>query len=900
MTFIKRTAQQIWDRFSLEMSEHLFLFPSRRSMLYFKKEMVEAAGRNLWMPDCLTLEEWVLRQTDKIVADNITLTYSLYQAALEVGFIDYGFEEFYPLAQIILKDFEEVNMERVDPGKLWQETSALQDLSPQSPSFTVWEEMGSGSLQKRWLVRWEKLLPLYRTFTSNILKMGLSAKGHIYREVSENMSRISFSDYSCVHVVGFSLLSKSEIKILDELRKKREVLFYWNHPPQMDQPGLDAGQITQKMISHFGQDLLPASEVTNPRVEIISTNGVLPQMKILSQGLTEERVKEEDLAVVLPHPSLIDIFLKSFPDQLEKVNISLGYPLVYSPARSLIEWIVGVWEDVDRLDGKVERRQLSRLWSHIYMENYLKAEELWITKPDQLYFQLNDWESENPVIDILFAPGKDLFDPFDSLIYIVELLIPFQVDAFHREVLRYTRGRLIRIRDVLESEENISFVFLRKLLYEVFQTSSAPFRGEPMEGVQVLGVQEVQNLGFRTLFIPGMNEEVLPSGHLKSVIPFSLRHHFGLKDQRDQTRQQSYYLWSAILNADQVKIFYSNSDDLLGAKGVSRYIYQLRYGNLGIPVQETFLDFDLDGFDSQKKEIPWTKDRQLKVEKYLQERGLSPSALITYLRCSFQFYLTYVMNLKEDQPPETGLDARKMGTVIHDVMHQLYLPYVGRTLVDSDYEDIREKVVEVVRAEYGKSYPSDSAETLSEGVHWMEQEIVIRAVHRFLDHDRAEGEIFIERLEEKITRSLSTDRIDRVPLVGIVDRLDHKNGELRVVDYKTGNSDLKKRDIQNMLDNRSPFQNWQLWFYAYLMEEHIGDRSYQLGHYTLRNQNVFNPLEIKGLQKFGREELEEFEDALKVLIDEMLDPEMTFVQTENTEFCKVCPFVTFCERQEFL
>lgn len=900
MTFIKHTARQIWDQHSQEMSDHLFLFPSRRSMLYFKKEMVEAAGQNLWMPDCLTLEEWVLRQSDKIVADNITLTYSLYQAALEVEFIDYGFEEFYPLAQIILSDFEEVNMERVDPKELWQETAALQDMASPSPSFTVWEEMGTGSLQKRWLVRWEKLLPLFRTFTDNILRLGLASKGHIYREVSEKISRISLSTYPCVHVIGFSMLSKSEVKILDELRDKREVLFYWNHPPQMDLPGLDAGQITRKMISYFGQNLILVGEEEVPQVEIISANGVLPQIKILSQRLAEEEEKEEDLAVVLPHPSLIDIFLKSFPDELDKVNISLGYPLVYSPARSLIEWIIEIWEDMDQLDGKVERKQLSRLWSHIYMENYLNSEELWISNQNQLYFQITDWEKENPLINILFRPGKEDFDPFEGLIFIVELLIAYQSEAFHREVLRYTRGRLIRVRDVLESEENISLVFLKKLMYEVFQTSSAPFRGEPMEGVQVLGVQEVQNLGFHTLFIPGMNEEVLPSGHLKSVIPFSLRHHFGLKDQRDQMRQQSYYLWSAILNADNVKIFYSNSDDLLGAKGVSRYIYQLRYGNLGIPAQETFLDFDLDGFDPQKKEVPWSEVRQQKVENYLRERGLSPSALITYLRCSFQFYLTYAMGLREDQPSETGLDARKMGTVIHDVMHQLYLPYIGGKLAGSDYDEIREKVREVVRSEYGKSYPSDSAEVLSEGVHWMEQEIVIRAVNRFLDYDQAQGEIFIERLEERIKRTISTERMHDVSLVGIVDRMDRENGELRVIDYKTGKSDLKKKSIQTILEEKSPEQNWQLWFYVYLMQDYIGDRVYQLGHYTLRDQNVYKPLEIRKSQKFGQEDLKEFEDALKVLIDEMLDPEVTFVQTEKTEFCRVCPYITFCERQEVL
>src|SRR5699024_1915319 len=155
------------------------------------------------------------------------------------------------------------------------------------------------------------------------------------------------------------------------------------------------------------------------------------------------------------HPSLIEIFLKSFSDHLSKVNISLGYPLVYSPARSLAEWIIEVWEDVIQLEGKVERKRLTRLWSHIYMRQYFKSEGIQMSGEKQLYFQRDHWKEDNVMLETLFDPDRDGFNPLTSMIDIVEILIPVQADAFHREILRYTRGRLIRVRDVLESMEKL-------------------------------------------------------------------------------------------------------------------------------------------------------------------------------------------------------------------------------------------------------------------------------------------------------------------------------------------------------------------------------------------------------------------------------------------------------------
>src|SRR5699024_2059757 len=210
--------------------------------------------------------------------------------------------------------------------------------------------------------------------------------------------------------------------------------------------------------------------------------------------------------------------------------------------------------------------------------------------------------------------------------------------------------------------------------------------------------------------------------------------------------------------------------------------------------------------------------------------------------------LTYVLGLEEESPAESGLDARDMGTVIHEVMYRLYLPFVGKEIEEKDYEKIKGKVAELTQSEYQKLYPADSEDVLSGGIHWMEQEIIMRAVQRFLDFDRDRSGGMIDRLEEKVSRTISTEQIQDVILTGVIDRVDRMKDRFRIVDYKTGNSALITRGIDYIFKQRSPSQNLQLFFYAFLLKDHLRDQKFELGHYTLRYQNVYNPL-ITGKSK---------------------------------------------------
>lgn len=899
MSFINQTARQIWENHSDAVSEHLYLFPSRRSMLYFKKAIVEAAGKSLWMPDCLTLEEWVLSQSNLVIADQITLTYHLYEAAYALNFTTFGFEEFYPLAQVILSDFDQVDLALVDTDQLWKNTAALQNSAGPNKPPEVWMEMNESALKNRWVVNWNLLNQLYRSYNNRLAAKGLAGKGQVYRRVAAHLTGEGAFKYPLIHVIGFSSLTPSEVNILDFIKSKHPVLFYWNMPPKMLLPGLDAGHDVEKFSQYFGQDLL-GNEALLPEVEIISASGILPQMKMISQLLESAEGEEETMAVLLPHPALIDIFLKSFPDSRSKVNVSLGYPLVYSPARSLLEWILEVWEDKEERSGQMDRSGIDKLWSHAYIVRFARQEKISLPDSRQLYFNTEQFDGNHKLLTLLFNSSPTTSTALERMNEILEELIPYQPDVFQREIMRYVIGRLSRLADVLARIPDLSYVFLRRILFEIFQTSSVPFRGEPMDGVQVLGVQEVQNLSFNTLIIPGMNEEVLPKGKLKSLIPFSLRRYYNLDDQSDQMGTQSYYIWSSILNARKVYLLSSNTDDLLGAKGMSRFLFQLKYAGLGIPTEEKYIDLELDGFEAEEKEIRMTEERQNQLSHYLRNRGISPSSLMTYIRCPFQFYLSYVLGIREDDAPSVGLDHRDMGTVIHEVMYALYKPFQGRTITGSDFEKLQKNVADLTREEYKKIYPLDTPEALSQSVHWMEQEIIIRAVNRFLEQDKKLVGLKIEILEEKLERRISTDQISDVRLSGKIDRLDSWKGHKRVIDYKTGISKLSSRGLKELIEKRSDTHNWQLLFYAYLLREKLEEGSFESGHYTLKDKKVYNPMRNGSNNLFTQSDLDEFETALQFFIDEMVNPEIPFRQTEKISVCEYCEFNAFCERQGIL
>lgn len=897
MSFLQHTAKQIWEQHGSTVSDHLFLFPSRRSMLYFKRTITEAAGQNLWMPDCTTLENWILEQSDFLQIDTITAAFELYQSALRVNFTSQSFELFYPLAQVILKDFDQVDMALIDTETFWIHASSWQAIAGQDPPPDIWNEMKDTRLKKKWLFNWNALKSLYTNFANRLKANNFSTKGRIYRDTAEGVEDISPLSYPHIHVIGFSSLTKAEAKILDFFQSEYTISFYWSIPQEMLASALDAGNNVKKWSIHFGQDLMDVPG-SNPTIQLINCSGMVPQIKEVSQLLSLAEGKEERMAVLLPNPSLIDLFLHSFPENRSQVNVSLGYPLIYSPVRSLIEWILSLWEVMGENDGQMTRPGLERIWSHLYIANYMKMQKINLPDSRQLYFNLSNMAADDIVSSSLYSPLGNTSEILNRLVLILEELIPAQPDAFHREVLRYMVGRLVRLNDVLSHIKDFTIVFITRILLEMMQTASVPFRGEPMKGVQVLGIQEVQNLSFNTLIIPGMNEEILPSGKIKSMIPYSLRQHYGLEDQGDMHTIQSYYIWSAILQASKVYLLYSQGEDLLGAKGLSRYLFQLKYGNLKIPFEERFLDLGLEGFEPGQKEIWMTENQEKQLRSYLQEQGLSPTALMSYVGCSFQFFLRYVLRISEDDKPAVGLDFAAMGTVIHDVMFELYEPWQHKVLTGNDFKAINDNIIPVTHKRYCNLYPDDSTESLMHGVHWVEQEIIIRSVRRFVEYDAKLQGIKIDMLEGNLEQRISTENIENVRLRGKIDRLDIRNDVYRVIDYKTGASRLNSTStLSKLWEDKSSSHNWQVLFYAYLLKDRLGTASFEMGHYTLKDKKLYVPLKIKSQVVHTYKELDEFEAVLKQIINAMIDPEIPFTQTDKISYCQYCVFNTFCERQ---
>ena len=896
MTFLNNAAAQIWNQYREKISEHLFLFPSRRSMLYFKRAITEAAGKNLWVPDCLTLENWILDQSDFLPVDSITSTYQLYLAAIDIRFIDYSFEVFYPMAQVILSDFEEVDMAMIDAQEFWTHTSAWQNISEKDHPGKVWDDMKDTPLKERWEVNWNKLRELYRSFEQRLENQKLSTRGRIYRETASSLTELTSLDYPQIHVIGFSNLTKAEVRVLDHFKSKQPVLFYWNVISEMRTPGIDAGKHVVKWCEHFGQDLRE-SPVSKPEIEIISAAGMVAQLKMTSQILQEAEGKEDQMAVVLPHPSLIDLFLESFPDSRSLVNISLGYPLIYSPARSLIEWILGLWEKIELYSGRIRNSDLRLVWSHLYVSRYLYPENLSIVQSSRLYIDATDLAFDQPLSPLLFEPLKGPSDALERLISVIKELVQAQNELFHREVLRFVTSRLVRLNDVLAGIEGITYTFLKRILMEMLQGASIPFRGEPMQGVQVLGIQEVQNLAFDTLIIPGMNEEILPSGKIKSMIPYSLRRYYGLDEQGDQHSVQSYYLWSALLQARKVFLLYSQGDDFLGSRGMSRYLFQLKYSGVKVPLTERFLDLDLKGFEAKNKEVYLTGALTQRLVDYLQKEGLSPTALMSYITCPFQFFLKYVLRIKEDDTVVDGLDYRHMGSVIHDVMQSLYDPYIGKELDDRDFASIRASIREVTLNTYQKLYADDSPEMLLQGIHWVEQEIMIRAVDRIVSVDSRLKNLKIENLESDHQVKIDTERVENVILRGKIDRVDKVGTIYRIIDYKTGSSSLNQKSIAQNWEDRNPVHNWQLMFYAFLMKDQLGSMPYELGHYTLKDKNLYAAMAPGKKPNFDGLDIQDFENILLDILDTMTDPQVPFSQTEIVNRCEYCVFNAYCERQ---
>ncbi|MBX7241725.1 MAG: PD-(D/E)XK nuclease family protein [Bacteroidia bacterium] len=951
-------AVSLKERFGDKISDICIIFPTRRAKLFFGQALHQVYQSSLWMPEIYAIDDWICEINGGIFPDTLELIVILHEVyQKEMRKIAPSFreklDEFYAWGEILLRDFEEVDKYMVNAQQLYNNLKDIKDIEsaiglPEEVQLSVQKFLKAINrenytrIQKSFLDLWEVLYPVYLAFRERLSQMERYYQGMAYRNVAEKALSGTLT-LTQEHIVfaGLNLLSRSEEVLIHKLIKSGKASVYWDilvmgnkaaRPSLLRTPYSFIGHYHKKWRDK-NSILIKTELITRSRnIYITGVPQQVGQARFTGEKLLpyiQSSVTDpKRIGVILTDEQLLFPVLYSLPKETKALNITMGFPLRNTHIYQLLISVLSLLRSAKKQTGggvTFYHRPVIAIFQNPFIKSLIPS----LSSEICLYLGKENliWTSEqalkkNPlplVLQQIFTLPESVEAAFEYMENTFSLLLQEAEEnnrKLEAEYLFFCFRQFHRLRDILVPGE-LTFKGFLNLLKESFKSIKIPFEGEPLEGIQIMGLLETRTLDFDVLFILNANEGTLPSERAQnSFIPNELRRGFQLPREQHRTQIVSYHFYRLLQRAKEIHIVYNTEVKSNGNSGeVSRFVLQLRHlfaGNQFPDIQfsQNKIALPSVSYPNRRIVIPNTPEiRQILTDKFGETgdnfHALSATSLGTYLTCGLKFYFKYIARLQKPRVVEAAIDDMKLGEMIHKVMEMLYHPYIKMVTTHEDFDRIIPKIPAVVKevfVEFGYN-PENSLE----GKNYLSMELMMRACKWFVSHDAEESRknpFVIEMLEKKhyfqymLPVPLEGTSI-RMRLDGNFDRLDRLRDKFRIVDYKTGKiEDLKVLDISKVFKrNSDTFAKTELQgvLYAYLLskKEAFSRLPVTVGFYSLKKSGQALNYLHKG-ENIGEDNLISFEQELQVLISDILTKD--FVQTTEESMCKLCEFNGICSK----
>lgn len=937
-SFIAQLSQTLLQQYQGGLGDLCVVFPSRRACAFMQASIAQHSPQATWSPALYAIEDFVPRLVQATILDPISLTFELWPI-YQATFPDETFDQFYAWGQLMVMDFNEVDQHLVNGAKIFQN---LADLKRIDTSIDAWlnEDSKLSPHQQEYMRFWESLGTFYHALQARLEAQGMASPGHALRKLVDHFTAAKPTlPWEKVIFAGFNALTPAEEGLVTALMHWELAECYWDLDAwYVDQPQQEAGKFFRALRQRWEAKMphlkgkwhwIGHHLATTPKELILTAvpkrvgqakaAGLL--LETLAQGITPE-----SLALVLPDENLLFPVLHSLPDTLTDVNVTMGYPLRNTPLYGLVDAVLTLHENAARLrpGSDVESvyyfRDIVAILRHPYVHHIASEESREImreiTQENMIYVSPGYFLRfpQGSILRFLFEPWSNLSD---AIRYLLDLFLRLKA-AFE------ARQRTENPLPTVESEMLFQFFNLtqklqgklgkyldekdlptfRRVYKEVIVAASLPFAGEPLKGVQVMGMLETRVLDFERLIILSVNEGILPPKQQQnSLIPYSVRKAFAMPTYEEKDAVYAYHFYRLLQRAQKVQLIYDTEPDSLGGGEKSRFVAQVEAELLARNpkitwVQETF------SFPAEPEPVPpiavqKSEDLIQKLIHFGSEKGFSPSALNSYLHCSLQFYFRYLLNLREKDLPEETMEDNTFGLVVHGALEELYEPLVGQTVQAADIARIGDQVDTVVERVFKATTRSDNTQT---GRNRLLLGVIKDLVRQMLELDKASVPLELMGLEQELEAVVPTrQHPDGLKVRGFIDRIDRSGSKTRIIDYKTGQVDsLKVMNFMDLKEGNPKREAFQLGTYAYLYHRnHHPEQAVYPGIFAMRNlPEGFLTLEY-GPQKtadFDLLSLAEFEGLLVNLFEDILDRDLAFVQTDDQSRCRFCPYRVICSR----
>ena len=874
-TFLQLVAQDLYSKIGNDLSRTAIVFPNKRAGLFFNEHLAAQSDRPLWSPAYVNISELFRQLSPLKPGDPIRLVCELYKVFREETHSEEPLDDFYFWGELLISDFDDVDKNLVDAGKLF---SNLQDLKNIMDSYDFLDKEQEEAIQQffqnfsidkrtqlkeKFISLWDRLGDIYRNYRKNLSELGIAYEGMMYRHVIEQLdtNRLRYDRYV---FVGFNVLNKVETRFFQLLQDAGKAMFYWDYDvfytrlPHEQQPPYihEAGEFILRNLKLFPNQLPETAfdVLRHPKiVRFISAPTENAQARYLPEWVrtvmknNTETSKEKENAIVLCNESLLLPVLHSIPPEVENVNITMGFPLAQTPVYSYINALMELQTTGYRRDtGRYTYETVLAVLKHPYTRQLSAASEdleKQLTK-DNRFYPLPSELKKDAFLERIFTPQNGI----SSICrYLTELLREVAVvyrqekdeeDIFnqlYRESLFKSYTLVNRLLSLIESDGlSLQTDTLKRLMNRLLTSTNIPFHGEPAIGMQVMGVLETRNLDFRNLIMLSLNEGQLPkTGGDSSFIPYNLRKAFGMTTIEHKNSVYAYYFYRLIQRAENITLLYNTASDGLNRGEMSRFMLQFLVESPH-DISREYLEAGQSPQHSREIEIHKTDEVLSRMYNTYDIRRhpnalFSPSALNIYLDCRLKFYYRYVAGLKAPDEVSAEIDSALFGTIFHRSAELVYqdLTANGKEIRKEDLEqllrnDVKlQTYVDTAFKEELFHVPADERPEYN-GTQLVHSKVIASYLRQLLRNDLQYAPFHMEAMEQKVTETIEVNTpLGTLPLNigGTIDRMDSKNDTLRIVDYKTGGTPKTPENIEQLFtpaDNR-PSYIFQTFLYAAIM-----------------------------------------------------------------------------------
>lgn len=963
-TFLQYVAEDIIRKHGTDLSRMAVVFPNKRASLFFNEYLARAAGKPLWSPAYITISELFRQHSTLQVADPIKLVCDLHKCFTACTGSKETPDQFFGWGQVLLADFDDIDKNMANADKVFANLRDIHELDDVSylteeqkrilrQFFGNFAENQQSELKKRFLNLWSHFIDIYHRYNDCLQQQQLAYEGALYRQVALD-EKVDF-EYDTYIFIGFNLLQQVEQRLFERLKKAGKARFYWDfdhyYMPRDDGKANEAGYYIAQHLQQFPNELdTNADEIyrnflCNKQLTYMAATTENIQARYIADWLSEnKRITDgKRTAIVLCDENLLPSVIHCLPNEVKKVNITTGYPLIQSPVTSFVLQLLTLQTVGKTANGRYRLKFVNRVLRHPYA-SYLSdnVQELLdnLNKNHIYYVASEQLESlhlvpstSNPPFSPLHQYTRWLTDVLGIVACSVrERTAEADRDPLFTESLFRMYTLLNRLNDLVGSGDlNVEVPTLQRLLTQLIQSTTVPFHGEPAVGLQVMGVLETRNLDFDHLLILSCNEGNIPRGvNDTSFIPYSIRKAYGLTTIDHKVAIYSYYFHRLLQRAKDVTLVYNNATEDGKTGEMSRFMLQMMVES-GHSIEHQTLQANKTPSLSQ---TPTTINKTPKVMSRLLKRFakspetkddvplLTPSAINRYMRCQLQFYYNYVCGLREtDNDEEDTIDGRTFGNIFHEAAHRIYEQLGFHiTVPPLEYllkqrKNIEDAVDKAIKKELLKIKDSDKMPELN-GLQIINRAVIIRYLRQLLETDKALAPFSILGLEKTVSRTWQVNSGTtsfQTTIGGTIDRLDNlqrpANDVVRVVDYKTGGGTVDSLpDVEAIFETENIGKKHSEYYLQTFIYGLIVSASKE---YNDKQSPVIPALffvqhaakeDYSPVLKMAGEEItnmetfrQEFEEHLSSLINEIFNPDIPFHPTANSTNCANCPYAQLCK-----